>query len=36
VVEAINYNNSAADNDLTPYQAFYSGTIAQMEYYVQF
>jgi hypothetical protein len=36
VVEAIHYNNSAADNDITPYRAFYSGTIAQMEYYVQF
>jgi hypothetical protein len=36
VFEVIRYNNSAADNDVTPYAAFQNGTIAQMEYYVQF
>ena len=36
VFEVINYNGCPADNDVTPYQAFHSGTVAQMEYYVQF
>lgn len=34
--EAVHYNGSPAENSLTPYRAFYSGTALQAEYYVQF
>jgi hypothetical protein len=36
VFETIYYDDNAADNDITPYQAFQSGTSVQMEYYLQF
>ena len=36
VLEVLYYDDSPADNALTPYRAFYSGTAIQVEFYVGF
>jgi len=36
VLEVLYYDDNPADNALTPYRAFYSGTAIQLEYYVGF
>jgi hypothetical protein len=36
VFEVLYYDDNPADNDLTPYRAFYSGTAIQVEFWVSF
>lgn len=36
VLEVLYYDDNPADNSLTPYRAFYSGTAIQVEFYVGF
>ena len=36
VFEVLRYDDNPADNDLTPYRAFFSGTAIQLEYFVAF